>query len=428
MDTGEDILAMKSHELERYQIIRKVFDNQINQQEAAECLSLSDRQIRRIVKRVRLEGARGVVHRLRGSAGCRRLEEPFKHKVLGLYKRYYPDFGPTLASEKFLERHKIRINDETLRLWLIQEGLRQAKRLSAPKERTWRARKDHLGEMTQMDGSHHDWLEGRGPKLVLMGYIDDATGQFFGEFFDYEGTVPAMESLKSYIHRHGIPRSIYLDRHNTYKVNKRQMYQDWPFRDKEELTQFGRACKQLGIRLIYAYSPQAKGRVERVFETLQDRLVKELRLADTRSCQKANKVLWRYLDTFNQKFGVTAKKSGDLHRPLDKSVNLEDILSIQTAHVLRNDRTVIHGRGLYQVLVKTRAQKVTVHEYLNGRMVICHGLNPLPYKRIYPHSKKEEIKKPKSTRAHHQYAPPEGSYYRHGFRLPGSLKIKLGHF
>jgi hypothetical protein len=431
MDAGEDMLVMRSQELERYQIIRKVFDNQINQQEAAEYLDLSDRQIRRIVRRVRSEGPRGVIHKLRGSVGCRRLEESFKNKILGLYKQHYHDFGPTLASEKLLERHKIRVNNETLRLWLIKEALWQTKKLKNQKERTWRPRKDHLGEMTQMDGSHHDWLEGRGPKLALMGYIDDATGKFFGEFFAYEGTFPAMESLKSYIHRYGLPKSIYLDKHSTYKNNQKQTYKDWPFHDKEELTQFGRACRQLGIHLIYANSPQAKGRVERVFETLQDRLVKELRLANARTCRQANKILWRYLGSFNQKFEVAAKRKGDLHRPLNKSINLEDILSVQTTHALRNDRTVIHNKGLYQVLAKTRTQQVMVHEYPDGHMIIKHGMNPLPYKRINVRPKKKEVKKLKIRKPRFRYVPPKGSYYRDAFRLPGSrggLKIKLGHF
>lgn len=428
MEAREDIFMMRSDDLERYQIICKIFDNQINQQEAAEYLDLSDRQVRRIVKRVRLDGAHGIIHKLRGSIGCRRLETSLKTKALGLYKRYYHDFGPTLASEKLLERHRIKINDETLRLWLIKEGLWESKKLSKPKDRTWRARKDRLGEMIQMDGSHHDWLEGRGPKLVLMGYIDDATGHFFGEFFDYEGTVPAMESLKNYIHRHGLPRSIYLDKHSTYKINKTQTYKDWPFRDKEELTQFGRACKQLGVRLIHAHSPQAKGRIERVFETLQDRLVKELRLSGAKTCQEANKALWHYLDSFNQKFEIAAKKNGDLHRPLDKHIDLEDILSVQTAHVLRNDRTVIHGRGLYQVLVKTRAQKVTVHEYTSGRMAIKHGADPLAYQPINARPKKEKVLKLKNMRPNARYVPPKDSYYRNSLRLPGSIRIKVGHF
>lgn len=431
MDTGRDILVMKQGDLERYQIIRKVFDKQINQQEAAEYLDLSDRQIRRIVRRVHLDGARGIIHKLRGGPGCRRLGESSKNKILGLYRRYYSDFGPTLASEKLLERHKIRINDETLRLWLIREGFWQAKKLKKPKERTWRARKDHWGEMVQMDGSHHDWLEGRGPNLVLMGYIDDAKGRFFGQFFDYEGTFPAMESLKGYIHRYGLPRSIYLDKHSTYKNNRKQIYKDWPFRDKEELTQFGRACKQLGIRLIHAHSPQAKGRVERVFETLQDRLVKELRLAGARTCAQANKILLGYLGSFNQKFEVAAKKGGDLHRPLDSSISLEDILSVQTEHPLRNDRTVVYQKHLYQVLAKTRAQKVTLHEYPDSRIVIKHNNSVLPHKVIKIRPVKLKKKEPYSLKPRARYVTPKDGYFRVGFKLRGSLKtqpVRIGHF
>lgn len=428
MSSQEDMIVLKSSELERYQIIRKIFDKYINQQEAAEYLDLSDRQIRRIVSRVRKEGQKGVIHKRRGRPGGHRLKESLKKKILRLYAWHYSDFGPTLASEKLFERHHIQINDETLRLWLIEEGLWQAKRLKKPKERTWRSRKDHFGEMVQMDGSHHDWLEGRGPKLALMGYIDDARGRFFGRFFEYEGTLPAMDSLKTYIKCYGIPRSIYLDKHSTYRINQVQTYKDWPFRDGQELTQFGRACKQLGIRLIHANSPQAKGRIERVFETLQDRLVKELRLANTKTCRTANKVLEGYLEGFNQKFEVASKKKGDYHRPIDASINLEDILSVQTQHVLRNDRTVIHDKRLYQILQKTRAQTVTVYDYPNGQMIIRHGLNLLPHKRIMLPTKKQEIKKRYRGRLHSRYAALKGSYWRNGFKLPGSLPLKIGHF
>ena len=155
--------------------------------------------------------------------------------------------------------------------------------------------RDHLGQMVQMDGSHHDWLECRGSKLVLMGFIDDATNEFFGRFYDYEGTMPAMGGLKGYIKRYGLPVSIYLDKHSTYRNKKKYTYTDWPFRDEEELTQFGRACHQLGIELIFAHSPQAKGRVERVFRTLQDRLTKELRLCQAKSLDEANELLSAYL-------------------------------------------------------------------------------------------------------------------------------------
>lgn len=427
MDQQKDIFMMTRKEIQRYQIIRKVLEREINQQEASEFLKLSDRQIRRIVKRVRLEGESGVVHHSRGKPSNRNLKASFKEKVLKLYRSCYEDFGPTLASEKLLERNGLKVNDETLRLWLIKEALWQVKPHKPRKTLTWRERKHHFGEMVQLDGSHHDWLEGRGPKLVLMGYIDDATGKFYGKFYGYEGTMPAMDSLRGYIKHYGIPKSIYLDRHSTYKTNKKYSYTDWPFRDKQELTQFGRACKQLGIELIYACSPQAKGRVERVFETLQDRLVKELRLANTAGCKEANIVLERYLNSFNKKFEVAAKRKGNLHRPIDKRIKLDDILSVQTERFLRNDRTVLHNNRWYQVLNRTRAQDVTVYNYLDGGMVIKYGTNRLNYKaiegpilRVKPKTFKRRIYK--------RYVPPKDGYWRIGFKLPGSLRTKLGHF
>jgi len=425
-----DILMMTREEIQRYQIIRKVLEDGINQQEAAEFLKLSDRQVRRVVKRVRLEGESGVVHRSRGRPGNRSIKALFKERVLRFYRASYEGFGPTLASEKLQERDGVKVNDETLRLWLIKEALWQVKHHKARKALSWRERKAHFGEMVQLDGSHHDWLEGRGPKLVLMGYIDDATGRFYGKFYGYEGTMPAMDSLKGYIRQYGIPRSIYLDRHSTYKTNKKHTYNDWPFRDKVELTQFGRACQQLGIELIYANSPQAKGRVERVFATLQDRLTKELRLAKASGCKEANVLLERYLYGFNTKFQVPAKRKGDLHMPLDNRIKLDDILSVQTQRPLRNDRTVLHDNRWYQVLNRTSAQDIVVYNYLNGRMAIKYGANQLDYKPIAGPVVRLVPEKPRilKTGIRKRYIPPRDSYWRAGFKLPGSLKVKIGHF
>jgi len=263
-----------------------------------------------------------------------------------------------------------------------------------------------------------------------MGYIDDATGRFYGRFYGYEGTLPAMDSLKGYINKYGIPKSIYLDRHSTYKNNKKHSYADWPFRDREELTQFGRACHQLGIELIYANSPQAKGRVERVFKTLQDRLTKELRLARSSGCKEANIVLERYLDNFNSKFQVAARRKGDLHRAADKRIKLDDILSFQTQRSLRNDRTVLHNKRWYQVLSRIRAKDITVYDYLNGRMSIKYGSSRLDYKAINGPVMRMAPEQPKAfkQRFPKRYVPPKDSYWRIGFKLPGSIKTKLGHF
>jgi len=421
MEDREGILMIRPDELKRYQLITKVFDKHIDQQEAAELLGLSDRQIRRIVRRVRLEGECGVIHRLRGLKGCRRIPDNIRSRVLELYQERYNGFGPTLASEKLLELDHLKVSDETLRLWLAADGLWQVDKRRSKKKHLWRARKDKFGQMVQMDGSHHDWLEGRGPKLVLMGYIDDATGKIYGRFFDYEGTLPAMGGLKGYIQRNGIPAQLYLDKHSTYRNNRKYKYTDWPFRDEEELTQFERACRQLGIEVIHAHSPQAKGRVERLFKTLQDRLVKEMRLLGIKTCQEANAFLEKYIDKFNAKFAVPPRKKGDAHRPPDKRISLDEILSVQTEHVLRNDRTVVHERKFYQITDKTGAQRVVVFEYLNGRMAIKHGQTRLNFSVIDARPQQQpRIPEVKKFVRRARYIPPKDAYWRIGFKLKGS--------
>lgn len=423
MEIRKDMIMISSEELRRLGIIKKVLAEEIDQQEASEEIGVSDRQVRRIVARIREEGDRGIIHRLRGMAGSHRVDEQQKRKILGLYRRQYEGFGPLLASEKILERDKIKVCDETLRLWLITEGLWEPQRRREENKRSWRPRKEHYGEMVQMDGSHHDWLEGRGPRCVLMGYIDDARGKVHAKFYGYEGTRPAMDSLKAYIKKYGIPSSIYLDKHSTYKVNKKETYREWPFRDEEELTQFGRACQQLGTKLIFADSPQAKGRIERLFETFQDRLTKEMRLEKIKTVEEANKFLQGYLPKFNRQFMVAAKRSGDLHRSA-QGINLDEILSIQKEHVLRNDRTVVHEKRWYQVLAKTRAKRVMVCEYLNGRMAIKNGNNLLKYKPI--ESRPQRVAKPvkHKARVRKYYQVPKDHIWRLGFKLKGSLTSK----
>lgn len=424
MADREDILMIKPEELKRYQIIGKVFDKSINQQEAAEILALSDRQVRRIVRRVRKEGERGVVHRCRGRKGAHCIEQAVRKRILDLYRERYDGFGPLLASEKLWELDHLRINDETLRLWLIGEGIWQAHRHRKLKERSWRPRKERFGEMVQMDGSHHAWLEDRGPGLVLMGFIDDARSNFHGMFFDYEGTKPAMGALKSYAKEYGLPGQLYLDKHSAYKINAKKKYRfaNWAFEDKEQLTQFERSCKQLGIEVIHAHSPQAKGRIERVFKTLQDRLVKEMRLSGIKTCEAANKFLRTYLPKFNARFAVEARLSGDLHRSIDRTIKIDEILSVQTAHVLRNDRTVLHERRLYQVTDKTRARQVVVFDYLNGTMAIKAGEQRLRYQPIDQRPQPEV--KPRKVRPRFRPSPAKGSYWRDGFKLRGSLPTR----
>ena len=377
---GEDMIMARQGELKRLHVIEKVLEGIVKQGEAAEILSLSGRQIRRIVKRIRSEGSRGIIHRSRGRPSNRRITHKIKERVIHLYRTQYKDFGPTLASEKLLERNGIRINDETLRMWLLGTGdWRKTRRRR--RHRQWRERKHHDGEMVQMDGSHHDWFEGRGPWCVLMGYIDDATGRVFGRFYDYEGTIPAMDSFKRYIKKYGLPLSVYLDRYKTYKSTAKPTLQD-ELNDEEPLSDFERALRELGVEVVHANSPQAKGRIERLFGTLQDRLVKEMRLRGIRTLEDANTFLGEYLPIYNRRFSVSPKERDHLHRPLGRGLDLDAILCIQTERTLRNDFTVAHNRKLYQVEDKVNTSKVMVQDRMDGSIHITHKNRALRFREI----------------------------------------------
>jgi Homeodomain-like domain len=369
---GKDIIVASQRELKRLHIIQKVLEGALKQTEAAELLLLSTRQTRRISSRIKEEGAHGVVHRSRGRASNRKLPGEVKERVLELYRKHYEGFGPTLAQEKLHEREGICISDETLRTWLLGDGLWKKKR-KWRQHRQWRPRKNRKGEMIQIDGSHHDWFEGRGPSCVFMGYIDDATGKVFGRFYEYEGTIPAMDSFRRYIRKNGLPMSLYMDKHTTYKSTGKLTLED-ELTGTEPMSEFGRAMKELGVELIHANSPQAKGRVERLFNTLQDRLVKEMRLKGISSIVEANEFLREYLPIYNRRFAKKAAQRDNLHRPIPKGLNLDRILCIKTERTLRNDFTIAHDRTLYQIEESITTKKLMVEEYTDGSMAIwCRG-------------------------------------------------------
>jgi hypothetical protein len=405
----EDMIMASQEELKRLHVIGKVIERAIKQVRAAEILSLSCRQIRRLAKRVKGEGDRGIVHKSRGKPSKRAISGKTKDRVIGLYREKYGGFGPTLAAEKLLEGQRIQVSDETLRKWLIESGdwKRRHKRRG---HRQWRERKERCGEMVQMDGSHHDWLEGRGPGCVLMGYIDDATGRGFGRFYEYEGTVPAMESFGRYIQGYGIPLKVYLDKHTTYKSNGKATLEE-ELAGNEPLSEFERALKELGVEVIHAHSPQAKGRVERFFGTLQDRLVKEMRLRGVQSIAEANLFLEEYWPEFNRKFGVEPKGKEDLHRPVPRGLKLEEVLCIKVKRALRNDFTVAYNRRLYQVEDSIRASKVMVHEGLDGSIRLKYKGRILKIREIAsrPPAEREE---PVRLAPKERYVPPQGHPYR----------------
>ena len=385
---GKDIVTMRQEELKRLHVIRQTLGKKLKQVEAAEKLELSDRQIRRITKRIKEEGDKGIIHKSRGQPSKRRIADKIKDKIVSFCRGKYKGFGPTLAVEKLFEIEKIKISDETLRNWLLQEGLWQRRR-KHKKHRKWRERKHMFGEMIQWDGSHHNWLEGRGPGCVLVGQIDDATSEKGGQFYKYEGTMPSFASLKRYIKKYGIPHSIYLDKHTTYKSPKKPTVED-ELNNREFLSQFERAAKELGINIIHANSAPAKGRVERSFRTDQDRLVKEMRLAGINTIEGANRFLKSYWPKHNKRFSVKPLKEGNLHRPAPKGMDLDVILCRKTEHPLRNDFTIVHDKKLYQVLDKAVGKKATVEERISGVMYITYNGRRLKYKQIPARPQKEK--------------------------------------
>ncbi len=391
---GEDIIMVRQKDLKRLHVIHKAIDGEITQAEAARIAGLSDRQIRRLVKRIREEGDSGIVHKSRGMASNRSKHQKLKDRLIELYRQRYKGFGPTLAAEKLSEQQGIDISDETLRLWLIEAGLWQKKRKHKA-HRQWRPRKEHSGQMVQMDGSHHKWFEDRGGESVLMAYIDDATGRAYFRFYEYEGTIPAMDSFLRYIRRYGIPMSIYFDRHTTYKSTAAPTIEE-EINGQQPLSEFGRALKELGVEIIHAYSPQAKGRIERLFGTLQDRLIKELRLRDISSIDEANKFLDSYyLREFNRKFSIKASNKGNLHRPIPEGTDLKKILCIRTERTVRNDFTISHNGKLYQIEQAVTSKKIIVEEHINGTMKIIYNSKRVKFRSIQqrPDTKPKEQKK-----------------------------------
>lgn len=386
----EDILTMSQRELKRLHVIRKAIDRRLKQREAADLLELSQRQIRRLVKRVREESDKGIIHCSRGIKSHRAMDERIKQKALAFCRSIYAGFNPTFASEKLFERNKIKISRETLRQWFIAEGLSYDTRKARP-HRRWRERKAHCGEMVQMDGSHHDWFEGRSKPCVLMGYIDDASSRVYARFYEYEGTFPAMDSFKRYALKYGLPQNIYLDRHSTYKGTKTPTVED-ELLNRHSLSQFGRALEALGVHLIHAQSAPAKGRIERLFKTFQDRLVKEMRLRGIGSIAAGNEFLATYLPVFNKRFNVEPLSPEDVHRPLPQGIELNKILSVKTQRALRNDFTVVHEGKLYQVEENIRAKEVTIEERINGSLLITHKARALRYKEII--QRPQKIKQP----------------------------------
>ena len=374
-----DRIAMSQRERDRLKVMASVLAGRRTQAEAARLMDLSVRQVRRIERRLEQNGDAGIIHRQRGRPSHRAKDAQTRQAALDVYRGQYVGFGPTLAAEKLLGRGLV-IDHETLRRWLLAEGLWECKR-RRDKHRQRRNRRECFGELTQADGSEHDWLEGRGPRMVLLVMIDDATSKTVARFYPAETTEGYMKLLRRYLRKHGRMVAMYTDHDSVFCG-------ECP--DKRPAkTQFARALEELGIGWIPAGSPQAKGRVERFNGTAQDRLVKELRLANACTRDQANEVLDKtFLPWFTRCCTVKPASSNNAHRPLHQSMNLGAILSIQERRKVANDYTIRLDNQVYQLLKPAlpgeRGGWVTVEKRLDGTLHIRFKNKYLAYHRIGP--------------------------------------------
>jgi hypothetical protein len=361
---------MSQRERDVCKTMSQVLEGKRTQAEAARLIGRSERQVRRILRRLKAEGDAGAIHKLRGRPSNNRTVSTVRDRAMGLCRSRYAGFGPTLAAEKLSDDDDIDVSIETLRSWMMAAGLWERRR-HRDKHRQRRERRSCFGEMVQADASTHDWLEGRGPMLALVGMIDDATDRVVLRFHDSETTAAYMDVLGLWIRKFGRPVSWYSDRHGIFRAEESVAGHD----EKQSVaTQFSRAIGELGMELILANSPQAKGRVERLWSTCQDRLVKELKLADARTLDEANAVLdGKFSRWFNRRCANKPASENDAHRPIGK-LDLNAILSIQQTRVVMNDYTIRFQSRVYQLappaLPGQRGGKVIVENRADGSMKV----------------------------------------------------------
>ena len=376
----DELHTMSDKEITRLEVMQRLKDKRLTQKEAAQMLKISVRQIKRLFRAYKEQGAKGLISVRRGKESNNRLDGQVTKQAIDLIYKHYQDFGPTLAHEKLVEVHGLKLSDESVRRLMIEEGVWKPKRAKKPSAHQMRERRACLGELVQIDGSDHAWFEERGPKCTLLVYIDDATGQLLELWFVPDETSFAyFEASRHYFERYGKPVAFYSDKHGIFRVNQEQT-----IGLGSGLTQFGRAMQELDIQIICANTPQAKGRVERANQTLQDRLVKELRLQGISDIDSANAFLPGFREDFNQRFAVQPRSTHDAHRPLPKNQNLDVILTHQKTGTLSKNLTVQYNKVIYQIQSNRpdytlRNAQVIVCENAKGDVTILYKNKPLSY-------------------------------------------------
>jgi len=406
---------MSQKERVRLSVMKQVQEDELKLVEASEVLGLSYRQTKRIWGRYQAQGDRGLVHAARGKPGKRAKPAELRARILTRYDKRYPDFGPTLAAE-YLAGEGLVVDHETLRRWLLAAGKPRMRR-RRQRHREWRERKPCFGAMVQLDGSHHDWFEGRAPRCVLMVMVDDATNRVWAQFFDEETTRASYDMLERWVRRWGLPQSLYVDKDSIYRCEGVGSIAE-QIAGREPQTQFGRAMEQLGVELILANSPQAKGRVERMNGTLQDRLVKALRLAGINDMEAANEFLAKkFLPGFNRKFEVEPASQADAHRGIPRELN--QVLSWEEERVVQKDWTVVCRNQWYQLdrehePLGLAGKKVIVRTLRNGMVQLAREglklrfrrLSGRPQRRVDKPVEVSQIKAPARPSGEHPWRQP----------------------
>ena len=416
---------MSQKERDRLHWLKQAETKKITQAKAAERMKVSERWVRRLLQRKKREGDRVVVHGLRGGRSNRQLPERLRKRAMGLVRREYSDFGPTLIAEYLAQERGLVVGKETVRKWMIGEGLWKPKRARVGQVHTWRARRESPGELVQWDTSVHAWLEDRGPaKMYLVALIDDATNTLFARFVEADTTEQNMRVLWGYLERYGRPQAVYTDKAGMFQPT---LAPGWKTEDPGEKTetQIGRALRELGIEWIAAHSPQAKGRVERCFGTLQDRLVKALRRAGVRTLEAANAYLEQvFLPMWNQRFVCAPASAANGHRSLEK-LELSSILSVVEKRRVDNGHTVPWRCVKWQIPREAirrgmRGSTLRVEQRLDGSMVARDQAKFIPLERCADEPKVKVTPQP-IRRSSRRFKPAPGqSRWMDQFRVKGN--------
>jgi len=363
-------IALSQKERDRLQVLRDVEQGRLKQVAAGERMRVSDRQVRRLLQRLRAEGDRAVIHRLRGRPSNRKFAVSFERKVLARVGQRYADFGPTLAAEH-LAQEGLELSRETLRKWMTRATFWRPRSQRVKKVHVWRERRASFGELVMQDSSPFRWLEDRGPSCQLIAVIDDATSRIYARLVEHDSTEENLRTLGEWLRRYGRPLAHYTDKNSIFRSDRPAAIHE-QLQGKKARSQFGRALQELGIEWIAAQSPQAKGRIERLFATLQDRLVKEMRLAGIASLEAANRFLEvRFLPEWEQRFTVEPRHGRDAHRPLGRAQRLEEILSVRAVRKVAQDHTVSWEAKLWgvpreEVCAGLRGASVEIEHRLDG--------------------------------------------------------------